>query len=94
MNTLATRICALDGCDVEFTPKDEKHRFHADRCRAAAAREKALTGPSGKITGGPRKNKRGVSITVTFTGDDAERALRLDPGQLVHVYHQSEGNHV
>lgn len=80
------RICALPGCGAEFEPKNDEHRYHADKCRAAASREKALKGPRGVITSGPRKNKRGVSITVQFTEDDAVRVLRLNPKDSVHVY--------
>lgn len=83
-----SRTCALPGCGVEFEPANDSQKYHAAKCRAAAAREKALNGLPGKITGGPRKNKRGVSITLLFTNeDDAVRALALNPGETVHVYH-------
>lgn len=83
---IVSRLCGYQRCDKEFIPRRDDQRFCSASCRSAAAREKALTGPGGKITGGPRKNKRGTSITVLFTGDDAERALRLNPGEFVHVY--------
>lgn len=83
---IAMRLCDHERCDKDFVPQRDDQRFCSSKCRAAAAREKALAGPCGVITSGPRKNKRGVSITVQFTGDDAVRVLRLNPKDSVHVY--------
>lgn len=83
---MTTRLCAWKECGIGFDATNAEHRYCSSKCRAAASREIALTGPRSRITGGPRKNKRGVSVTLLFTDDDAVRALKWNHGDSVHVY--------
>lgn len=53
-----------DHCGTEYTVRKPRQRFHHPRCRAAAARERQAEGLPARITGGPRRTKRGYSYTV------------------------------
>lgn len=77
----ARRSASCRWCGSSLEEKRAHAEFCGDRCRLDWHRNQPPEGAVRSV----RKLKRGVSVVVHLEGPAAERALKLDLGELVRI---------
>lgn len=76
----APRACTW--CGASLAGKRRQAKFCGEKCRQRFHRERA---PQGKVKQVRRLSRGRVSVIIHFEPGDAERALRLMPGEEVSM---------